>query len=74
MNDHCPRIDRVCLLATYREDEIHCGANASAYSRFINNKGFLLARNISEKVDCAVERNAKRATKDIRESGRIKND
>ena len=66
MNDFCPRIKDKCILATYYEGKVLCGANVSAYSRFVNNKGLLYADKISEKVDCATEKIAKKATKDIR--------
>lgn len=65
MNDHCPRISQKCQLATYFEGEVHCGANISTYGKYINKKGVLLARKISQKVDCAHEVKIKSATKDI---------
>lgn len=65
MNDHCPRISAKCILATYVNGDVHCGASVSEYASYVNRKGLLLAKNISEKVDCAEQKKIKRAKKDI---------
>ncbi len=65
MNDHCPRISARCILATYNEGEIYCGGSVSEYGEYVNLKGFLLARNISAKVDCAEQKARKKAKKNV---------